>query len=435
MSVILFTVFLYCDFIRIKFVYMLDKNLKFIAAGILISVSTSYSQPQFGWRGSDRSGIYNESDLLKVWPSSGPSLLWEANEIGTGYSSVTVTDDAIYITGRKGDNDVLTAFTQDGKKKWESSYGKSSDSNYPDTRGTPTYSDGRLFLISGMGDMVCFRKDGKKIWTINYFPKYEGVTPDFGISECPLVIGNKVIGTPGGKKAAMVAFNVENGKVIWETASIDDVTQYVNPLLVEYGGKKMIVTQSADNIFAVDVTSGKLLWKFNYAAENTGPEKRFAHINTPIYSNGYLFVASGYDKVALKLKLKPDGSVPAVVWRNNDLDPCLGGAILLGEYLYGSNWETSSFGKWVCVDWRTGKTMWITDWYNKGSIIAADEMLYIYEEKTGHVGLVKPGTEKLNVVSEFKVTKGKGPYWAHPVIDKGRLFIRHGDYLAVYSIK
>jgi hypothetical protein len=79
--------------------------------------------------------------------------------------------------------------------------------------------------------------------------------------------------------------------------------------------------------------------------------------------------------------------------------------------------------------------MWATLWFNKGSIIAADGMLYIYEEKTGHVGLVNPSSEKLDIVSTFQVTKGDGPYWAHPVIDKGRLFVRHGDYLAIYSIK
>lgn len=414
---------------------LFDKRIKLLAMLVFIHGSISWSQLQYGWRGADRSGIYNESGLLKKWPPAGPALVWEASGIGTGYSSVTATTDAIYITGRKGDNDVLTALTQDGKKKWEVIYGKSSDSNFPDTRGTPTFSNGRLFLVSGMGDMVCISKDGKRMWSVNYFQKYAGVTPDFGISESPLVIGNKVIGTPGGNKAAMVAFNVENGNVIWETASINDVTQYVNPLLVNYGGKNMIVTQSADFIIAVDSNTGKLLWKLNYAAENTGPEKRFAHINTPVFRDGYLFVASGYDKVALKLKLKSDDSVPIVVWRNNDLDPCLGGVILLGDYLYGSNWETSSFGKWVCVDWNTGKTLWITDWYNKGSIIAADGMLYIYEEKTGHVGLVIPSTEILDVVSEFIVTKGKGQYWAHPVIDKGRLFVRHGDYLAVYIIK
>ncbi len=414
---------------------ILNKRLKLLAALILILVSTSWSQPQYGWRGADRSGIYNESALLKIWPSSGPALLWEASEIGTGYSSVTVTDDAVYITGRKGDNDVLTAFTQDGKKKWEATYGKSSNSNYPDTRGTPTFINGRLFLVSGMGDMVCINKEGKTFWSVNYFQKYNAKTPQFGISESPLVVENKIIGTPGSNKASVVAFNTENGNVVWETEPVNDETHYVNPLLVDFGGRKIIVTLTDLYIIGVNSSNGKLLWKFNYTAENSSPDIRKNHTNTPIFRDGFLFVTSGYDNVALKLKLSPDGTVPKVVWKNTDLDSHVGGAVLLGDYLYGSNWETNSFGKWVCVDWNTGKTLWITDWYNKGSIIAAEDMLYIYEEKTGHVGLVKPGTEKLDVVSEFQVTKGTGPYWAHPVIDKGRLFVRHGDYLAVYSLK
>ncbi len=411
------------------------RKLLIITAILIITPGVTWSQKQYGWLGPYRSGVYPETGLLKKWPAQGPVLLWESTEIGTGYSSVTVTDDAIYITGRKGDYDILTAFSQEGKKRWDVSYGRCSESNFPDTRGTATVAGGRIFLVSGEGDMVCISTAGKIIWSVNYFKKYNGVIPDFGISECPLVAGNKVIGTPGGKKAAMVAFDIENGNVIWETASIDDVTQYVNPVLIEFGGKKLIITLSANYVFAVDLNTGKLVWKFNYMAESTSPDKRFAHINTPLFRDGYLFVSSGYDKVALKLKLNPDGSTPVVVWRNNDLDPHVGGAILLGDYLYGSNYETSSYGKWVCADWKTGKTIWKTDWYNKGSLIAADGMLYLYEEKTGHVGLMNPGIQKMDVVSEFKILKGTGPYWAYPVIDKGRLFLRHGGYLAVYGIK
>jgi outer membrane protein assembly factor BamB len=411
------------------------RKLLIITAELILSFSDIWSQKQYGWLGPDRSGVYPGTGLLKKWPSEGPALLWETTDIGTGFSSVTVTDDAIYITGRKGDYDILTAFSQDGKKRWEVSYGRCSESSYPDTRGTATVTGGKIFLVSGEGDMVCISTSGKIIWSVNYFKKYNGVIPDFGISECPLVVGNKVIGTPGGKKAAMVAFDVENGNVIWETASINDVTQYVNPILVEYGGKKLIITLSANYVFAVDSNTGKLVWKFNYMAESTSPDKRFAHINTPLFRDGFLFVSSGYDKVALKLKLNPGGSAPVVVWRNNDLDPHVGGAILLGDHLYGSDYESSSFGKWVCVDWKSGKTIWMTDWYNKGSLIAADGMLYLYEEKTGHVGLMNPGIQKMDVVSEFKISKGTGPYWAYPVIDKGRLFLRHGGYLAVYGIK
>jgi len=407
----------------------------FLTVLVLFSGCVVYSQAQNGWRGTDRSGIYKESSLLKGWPSSGPSLIWEATEIGTGFSSVTVTNDAVYITGRKGDNDVLTAFTQDGKKIWETTYGKASTSNYPDSRCTPTFSNNRLFVVSGEGDMVCIGKDGKIIWSVNYYQKYNAPFPRFGISESPLVIGNKVIGTPGENNAAMVAFNVENGKVIWETPSINEKTNYVNPLLIEHNGMNIIVTITASKIIGVNLANGKLLWKFDYEGANAEQEDRRNHINTPIYRDGFLFSANGYGQVAVKLKINWDGSEPTLVWKNTKITPHVGGMVLLGNYIYSSTHDTNSKGRWICVDWTTGKTMWITEWYNKGSIISADGLLYIYEEKTGHIGLVNPNSKKLDIISEFQVAKGSGPYWAHPVIDKDRLFVRHGDYLAVYSLK
>lgn len=413
----------------------IDKRINLLALAILISGITAFSQTQTGWRGNDQSGIYNESGLLKSWPASGPALLWEALGVGTGFSSVTISDNAVYITGRKDGKDVLTSFSQNGKKNWEVAYGNSSDSNFPDSRCTPSFSNNKIFLVSGEGDMVCVGADGKIIWTVNYFKKYKGKVPQFGISESPLLVDDKVIGTPGGSVASMVAFNINNGNVIWESPSIKEGTQYVNPMLIEYGGIKMIVTITEGRLFAVNSANGKLLWNFDYEAQNAKPTGDRNHVNTPVYSDGFVLAANGYEQVAVKIKLNPDGSQPSLVWKNTDLTPHVGGMVLVGNYVYSSTHDTNSKGRWICVDWTTGKTMWITNWYNKGSIIAADNMLYIYEEKTGHVGLVRPASDKLDVISEFQITKGSGPYWAHPVINKGRLFVRHGDYLGVFSIK
>ncbi|MBA4323029.1 MAG: hypothetical protein C0408_09460, partial [Odoribacter sp.] len=84
----------------------------------------------FEWRGPGRSGIFNETGLLKKWPAGGPALLWEAEKLGDGYSSATVTDDEVYVTGRKDSSDVLTALTPEGKKKWETVYGKAWVANH-----------------------------------------------------------------------------------------------------------------------------------------------------------------------------------------------------------------------------------------------------------------------------------------------------------------
>jgi outer membrane protein assembly factor BamB len=418
------------------------KNMKSIFQKLLlilvlysVSLTVVFSQ-LYEWRGPGRTGIFNETGLLRKWPEGGPVLLWESAGMGDGYSSATVTEDAVYVTGRKDSSDVLTALTLDGKKKWETIYGKAWITNHPGSRCTPTYYNGNLFLISGSGDIVCVGSDGKIQWSKNHYSMYESKPIMFGISESPLVVDNMVIASPGGKKASLVAFNVNDGKVVWEAEPLNEEPQYVNPKLIEYAGKKIIITVMGTDIFAVDAKDGKILWKVNYASINAATGNVMKnHAITPIYKDGYLLIANGYNWVALKLKLSKDGNSAEIVWENRNFDPQLGGVVLLGNYIYGTNHMSKPVDTWVCLDWNTGKTLWTSKWFSKGSIISADGMLYLYEEKTGHVALVRPDSTKLDIVSEFQVTKGEGPFWAHPVISKGRLYIRHGDILMVYLIK
>jgi outer membrane protein assembly factor BamB len=401
----------------------------------IATVNTVYCQ-LYEWRGPGRSGIYNETGLLKKWPDSGPALLWETGKMGDGYSSPTVTADAVYVTGRKDSSDVLTALTLDGKKKWETVYGKAWMTNHTGSRCTPTYYNGNIFLISGSGDIVCVGSDGKIKWSKNHYSLYESKPIMFGISESPIVVDNMVIASPGGEKASLVAFNINNGKVVWKAEPINQEPQYVNPKLIEYAGKKMIVTVMGTHIFAVNTKDGKIIWKLNYAEINAATGRVMKnHAMTPVYRDGNILIANGYNWVALKLKLSKDGNSVDIVWENRNFDPQLGGAVLLGNNIYGTTHMSVPVDMWACVDWTTGKTLWTAKWYSRGSVISADGMLYLFEEKSGHVALVKPDASKLDIVSEFQVTKGEGPFWAHPVINKGKLYIRHGEVLMVYQIK
>jgi len=417
---------------------MMKSNFRKIYLSILFCstwITVVYSQ-LYEWRGPERTGIYNETGLLKKWPEGGPKLLWEATDMGDGYSSATVTEDAVYVTGRKDSSDVLTALTPDGKLKWKTVYGKAWMANHTGSRCTPTYYNGKIFVISGSGDIVCVGQDGKVIWSKNHYALYDSKPIMFGISESPLVVDNLVIASPGGNKASIVAFDINNGKVAWEAEPLGQQPQYVNPRLISYAGKKMIVTVMGTYIFAVNASDGKILWKVNYPEINavTGRVMK-NHATTPIYRDGYILIANGYNWVALKLRLGKDGNSADVVWENRNFDPQLGGVVLLGDCLYGTTHMSKPPNMWICVDWNTGKTLWTSKWYNQGSVIAADGMLYLYEEKTGHVGLVRPDPSKLDIVSEFQITKGEGPFWAHPAISNGKLYIRHGDYLMVYKIK
>jgi outer membrane protein assembly factor BamB len=411
------------------------QKFTFLILFSILSIELVNSQ-LYEWRGPDRTGIYNETGLLKKWPAGGPQLLWEVSGMGDGYSSPLVTPDAIYITGRKDSSDVLMALTPDGKMKWETIYGKAWMANHTGSRCTPTYHNGSLFLISGSGDVVCVGTDGKIKWSKNHYRLYDSKPIMFGISESPLVFDNMVIASPGGKKASLVAFSVKDGKVIWEAPAMNQEPMYVNPKMIEYAGKKMIVTAMSNDIFAINAKDGKLLWKVDYAAENAAKGRVMKnHATTPLFRDGNILIANGYNWVALKLKLSPDGSSAEKVWENRNFDPQLGGVVMLGDNIFGSTHMSQPVDNWVCVDWKTGKTLWTTKWYTRGSVISADGMLYLYEEKSGHVALVKPDPAKLDIVSEFQVTKGEGPFWAHPVINNGRLFIRHGSAMMVYRIK
>ncbi|QIA07515.1 PQQ-like beta-propeller repeat protein [Draconibacterium halophilum] len=156
--------------------------------------------------------------------------------------------------------------------------------------------------------------------------------------------------------------------------------------------------------------------------------------NPPLFHNGEIFVTSGYDHPGLMFSLSDDGNEIELKWQNETLDNHHGGVVMVDGNIYGANWQHNAKGKWVSVNWESGRTNWETEFVNKGSIITADNMLYLYEEKRGNVALAQPSTDGLKIVSSFTMEEGAGPHWAHPAIYNGKLFIRHGNVLMIYNI-
>ncbi|MBC8230308.1 PQQ-like beta-propeller repeat protein [bacterium] len=386
------------------------------------------------WRGPERNGLSKETGLLKEWPEGGPKLLWSVEGIGSGFSSLSIVKGVLYITGTVDNVEILSAYDLDGNLKWKKEYGKAFSQSYPDARTTPTVDGNSIYVISGTGEVVCFdAMSGDIKWSVQGFDKFAGKHGSWGIAESPLIVDNKVIYTPCGEETTVVAFDKNTGEIIWASESLNDKSAYVSPILVERGGKKLIVGVTGDYIIGVNAGNGKIEWNFRYI--ETSEKGRDINAVTPIYHNGYIYVTSGYDHGSAMLKLSEDGTNVSLAWVDPTLDTHHGGVVLVDGYLYGSNWINNGKGNWVCLDWNSGEARYEKDWHNKGPIISADGMLYCYEEKTGNFGLVKASPEDFTVVSSFKITQGKGPHWAHPVISDGRLYIRHGGVLMVYDIK
>jgi outer membrane protein assembly factor BamB len=414
----------------------------FLIIPVFLTVSLEHAQKANDWRPENRTGVSAEKGLLKSWPVAGPSLVWMNQELPAGFSSVTFGKNLMYLTGTKNDIDVLVAMDTLGKIKWQTPYGRSWKESYPDSRCAATIDGNKAYVTSGAGDMACIdATNGTIIWSVKASELYKGTFAPWGIAESLIIDGDKLYYTPGGPETTTIALNKNTGKLIWKTESLNDRPGYVSPILINYSGKKLLINVSANYIFAVDVVAGKIAWKIKHT--DIKAEKSFAvwedapaiKCVTPLYHDGRIYVTGGYDHVGIMLELTDGGKNAKVVWTDEVLDVHHGGVVLVNGYIYGSNWLSNADGNWCCIDWKTGQKKYEEHWKCKGSVISAEGMLYVYDERSGYVGLVKANPEKFDLISSFKITKGSGPYWAHPVINKGKLYVRHGNALYAYNIK
>jgi outer membrane protein assembly factor BamB len=416
----------------------MKKNILPIMLLLFLSVVIK-AQNISDWRPENRTGVSAETGLMRSWPAAGPELLWSTLELTKGFSSVTFGSNTIYTTGLVGENDVLYALDMNGKLLWKTVMGRSWTQSYPESRATPVVEGNKVYTTSGYGDLACIDgTTGKIIWSYKASEIHKGTYGSWGIAESMLIDGDKVYFSPGGPETMTIALNKTTGALLWKSESLNDKPGYVSPILVNWGGKKMIVNVSLGHVFGVDVTNGAILWKVSHVKPDDANSSRWDLIKcvTPLYHDGQVYVTGGYDTGGMMVRIADDAKSATVVWTDNVLDVHHGGVVLINGYIYGSNWLNNGDGNWCCIEWNTGKKMWEQHWNCKGSIIAAEGMLYIYDEKGGNVGLLNATPEKFDLVSTFKVNLGSsGPYWAHPVIHNGILYLRHSNALMAYKIK
>jgi len=399
---------------------------------LLITVISFYAislQAQNGiqWR-NDRTGIYNETGLLKSWPPGGPALLWHFDGLGRGYSSISIFRDKLFVTGYHDGKGYLYVLSLDGKLLQKIEYGAEWDSDgYVGARSTVIHDNGKLYIVSGQTELFCYEIQSLKLlWKKNYIKDYGAKNTAHGWNGPPLIVGEKLIIAPGGEKYHVVALNKSTGELIWSTAGAakNDMAGYATPIFISDLQTPQVVAMMSNHIIGIDISNGNLLWSFPHT------NRYGEHPNTPEYCNGMLLNMSDYGVGSVMLRLTNGGRSVEKVWENTDFSHKTGNTLKWGEYVYGSGERTH----WHCVDWQTGKTLYSDPTISVGSIIAADGLLYCYGEK-GEMALVKPNPEKFDIISRFDVVLGTEQHWAHPAIYKGVLYIRHGDCLMAYNIK
>ncbi len=387
--------------------------------------------PQF--RGPNRDNLSPDKGLLRAWPPGGPKLLWKADGIGAGFSSVTISGGQIYTTGEKdGATYLFTLDRATGKQLWSAKVGKAGTGPYAGSRSTPPVDGGLVYALSHAGELVCLEtRRGTEKWSRDLVKDFGGKPGSFGYAESPLIDGPHLICTPGGAKSSMAALDKATGKEVWSCPA-NMQAGYASAAVSKAAGVKQYVQLTATAAIGVSAKDGAILWKYDKVANPT------ANGCSPVILGENIFTSSGLNKGGALLALSKAGAgVEAKeTYYKTELKNKYGGVTAVGGYIYG---DQDVAGRPFCADWKTGAVAWqrapgVGDGKGAASMAYADGHLYILYE-SGHVALV-PATPKAYTESgSFKIPNASGSQSrAAPVVIGGRLYLRERDAVWCYDV-
>jgi outer membrane protein assembly factor BamB len=392
------------------------------------------------WRGPQRDSVSQETGLLAEWPKEGPKLLWQRTDIHSGYATPAVVGDRIYVLSNEGlENEFVQARdVRDGSRVWQTHLGAvgnpKQQPNYPAARSTPTVDGDVLFALSSDGDLVCLELAGGAVrWQKNLRTDFAGNPGTWAYSESPLVDGEKVICSPGGSEAGMIALNKKDGAVIWKCAvSGGGSAAYTSPILVQAGGIRQYVQTLEKTMVGVDAATGAELWRYDKAIGTMG-----GNIPSPLGRGDLVYSAgNGRGGSTARIKKGDDGKIMAEqVYFSPKLPTSIGGAVVVGNLLFGTSASTL-----LCVDFNTGEVKWEERALGPASLCSADGRLYLHGEN-GDVALVEPSAAgyrekgRFTPPSQPKRLNQMEKAWAYPVIANGRLYIRDQNSLWCYDVR
>lgn len=383
--------------------------------------------PQYG--GANRDGRSTDTGLLPAWPDGGPPLVGTASNLGLGYSSVAIGDGRILTMGGRGDGEFVICLDEASlAERWATRIGRTRpDGMGAGPRGTPTIDGDRVFALGANGDLACLDlADGRIVWGGNILETFGGRNITWGISESPLVDGDRVIVTPGGSGATLVALDARSGKTVWRAAVPGNPqAAYASCILTEVGGVRQVVNFVHTGVVGVRADDGRVLWGDDGSANGT------ANCSSPLAWRDHIFSASGYGTGGALVKLGGvrGGVTASRVYQTKEMKSHHGGMVIDGDHLYGTDEAVLT-----CLELPTGRVAWQNRSVGKGAVVYADGHVILRGEE-GTVALVEATPRAYVEKGRFTPSnRSERPAWPHPVVNGGRLYLRDQDTLAVYSL-
>ena len=367
--------------------------------------------------GPARNGAAPGESLANAWPKSGPKVAWNY-KLGQGFSGPAVVGDRVVVFHRVDDSERVEAIdAKTGKRVWKTDF----DATYrgsinPDSgpRCVPLVHQEKVIVYGAAGDLHCLSlKDGKKLWSRETHVDFDAREGYFGAGSSPIAVGDKVLVNVGGRKGAIVAFHLKDGKTAW--TAFDDDASYSSPTLATIDGKPAVIFVTRLHCTAIDPKSGKTVFEFPFGKR--GPTVNAA---APLVIGDQLFLSASYGIGAHLYRL---GKQPKEVWSSNEvMSSQYTTCVHRDGYLYGVDGrEDIGTASLRCVELKTGKAIWSArDFDVAHLILAGDKLLAV--KNNGTIALIKADPTKHVALAEAKLFDGT--VRALPALSGGKLYVR-----------
>lgn len=381
--------------------------------------------PWPGFRGPNRDSHYDEKPILTHWPASGLKLLWR-QPCGGGYSSFAIAEGLAFTIEQRRDSEVAVAYAfKGGRELWTCAWPDRFQEYFSEggPRSTPTYSDGKLYVLGAMGELRCLDAMGKLIWSKNILIENHASVPTYGIASSPLILGDKLIVQSGaGNGKSVLCLDKRDGKLIW--SALDDPTGYASPALVNLAGQDQIIVCAESRTLGLNIEDGKLLWEIPW---------RVLHNQMPIaqpvlLSTNRFLLSAGYFTgcAAVEVTKTASGFSARIVWQNKNLKNKFTSSVFWQGYVFGLDEDILT-----CLDAATGERKWKDGRYGYGQMLLASAHLVILSGE-GELALVRATPDHYDEVARFQAIKGKT--WNHPAVADGKILVRNAQEMACFEI-
>ncbi len=382
------------------------------SAGNMLAVE-NYDWPNF--RGPDHNGISKETEWNPAAIAGAPKVAWKI-DVGQGWSSVSIFGDKLFTMGNVNDQDIVYALNpKDGKEIWRHSYACKAG-NYPGPRSTPVTDGKVVYTLSRDGIVLCLNvEDGKVVWQKNIFSEYGSEDITWGLAGSPVIYGDMLLLNAGETGAAL---DRKTGAKIWGSSGKGG---YSTPLVYKHDGRDCVALFSCKGLCIVEAKTGKKLAFVEWVT------KYDINAADPIYSNGKIFISSGYGRGCALVDIS--GAQPKTVWEHKDLKTQFSSSVLINGNIYGIDGNNGG-GYLKCMDFATGKEKWSKN-LGFGNLMSTEDKLIILNE-SGSLFVVTASSESGAEIASAKNVLGK-TCWTAPVLCRGIMYCRNskGNMVAI----